>query len=329
MKKAKLLSRVFQIASAVPLVFALFSTAVQAQDNKPAAPQPGQLVLPSPSSEVVPVSPSAVDASRMADQSASPIDSGMHEARIGPSDIVDVRVFGVPEMSLELRVSNSGKIVMPMIGQLSVQGMTTSELEEKIAATLRDGGYIKDPQVNVAAKELHSAVVSVTGEVGKPGTYPVYGSSRLLDVITVAGGVTPRSGHLVTITRGDKPGLSMDVDISNRAVEIFPGDTVVVTKAGVVYVLGDVGHPAGFVMENRDRMTVLEVLALAGGTTKDDSQGREAGYDASAGRCAVHSHERSQGGHSSSRGRDHYLSCVSCDYASINQRSVYSASRLP
>jgi polysaccharide export outer membrane protein len=126
---------------------------------------------------------------------------------------------------------------------------------------------MNDPQVNVAAKELHAAAVSVTGEVGKPGIYPVFGSCRLLDMITTAGGLTPRSGHIVTLTRGDNHEASINVNISSHDVEIFPGDTVVVTKAGVVYVLGDVGHPAGFIIENH--ITVLEALALAGGTTKD------------------------------------------------------------
>jgi polysaccharide export outer membrane protein len=273
MKKAKLLSHVFRIALAMPLVLVPFSASAQAQNDKPATLQPGQLVSPAAASEVVAIPlPTVVNANKVDDSSASPAEVAAHEARIGPSDTLEVRVFGVPEMSQELRVSNAGKIVLPMIGQVSVQGLTTAEVEDKIAATLRNGGFMNDPQVNVSAKELHSAAVFVTGEVGKPGIYPVFGSCRLLDIITIAGGVTPKSGHLVTVTRGDKAGSSINVDISSRDVEVFPGDTVKVTKAGVVYVLGDVGHASGFIIENR--LTVLEALALAGGTGKDAKIGR-------------------------------------------------------
>ena len=180
---------------------------------------------------------------------------------------VDVRVFGVPEMSQELRVNNGGNIVVPLIGQIRAQGLTTAELEQNLATALRNGGFMKDPQVNVAAKELRSAVVSVTGEVGKPGIYPVFGSCRLQDMITTAGGLTQGAGHVVTLTRADRPDTPISVDISKHDVNVYPGDSVIVAKAGVVYVLGNVGRPAAFSIENRKRMTVLEVLALAGGTT--------------------------------------------------------------
>lgn len=267
MTKASSLSRVLQITSAMLLVLFSFAPAAQAQSERPAALQPGQPAPRPTSSEAVAISPTTTNESRQLDQFPSAADAQAHEARIGRGDVIDVRIFGVPEMSQELRVSSTGSIVLPLVGQIRVQGLTTTEAEQKIAATLREGGFMKDPQVNVAAKELHSATVSVTGEVGKPGIYPVYGSCRLLDMITTAGGLTPRAGHVVRLTRGDKPGASIDMDISSHDAEVFPGDTVVVTKAGVVYVLGDVGHPAGFVIENR--ITVLEALALAGGTTRD------------------------------------------------------------
>lgn len=266
MVKAKLLSRVFQTVSAVPLVLVLSVAVAHGQGDKPATLQQGTPVLPAASSEGV-VSSSTTSSSELTNPLASSADVQTREARLGPSDIVDMRVFGVPEMSQELRVSNGGDIVVPLIGQIRAQGLTTSELEQKIAAALRDGGFMNNPQVNVAAKELHSAVVSVTGEVSKPGLYPIFGSNRLQDIITTAGGLTQGAGHVVTLTRADRPDTPISVDISNHDVNVFPGDSVVVTKAGVVYVLGNVGHPAAFNIENRNRMTVLEVLALAGGTT--------------------------------------------------------------
>jgi polysaccharide export outer membrane protein len=170
-------------------------------------------------------------------------------------------------MSQELRVSNGGNILLPLVGQIRAQGLTTNELEQKIADSFRLGGFMNDPQVNVEAKELRLATVAVTGEVGKPGVYPVYGGCRLQDIIMTAGGLTQGAGRVVTLTRADRPELPINVDISRREIEIFPGDTVAVTKAGMIYVMGNVAHPAAFVMENHGRMTVLEVLAMAGGTS--------------------------------------------------------------
>jgi polysaccharide export outer membrane protein len=197
------------------------------------------------------------------------------EALIGPGDVIEIKVFGVPELSQELRVSSAGAIVLPLVGLIATQGLTTAELEQKIVATLRNGGFVNDPQVNVSAKELHSAGVLVSGEVSKPGIYPVYGSCSLPDLIVAAGGATPKSGHIVTLTHRDKPDTPINVDISSPSVKsnpsfaVYPGDTVLVTKAGVVYVLGDVGRPAGLVMEGDERMTVIQALALAGGPGKD------------------------------------------------------------
>jgi polysaccharide export outer membrane protein len=206
----------------------------------------------------------------LATQEASPAeDIQVHEARISPGDVVAVRIFGVPEMSQELRVSNGGNILLPLVGQIRAQGLTTTELEQKIADSFRLGGFMNDPQVNVEAKELRSAMVSVAGEVGKPGVYAVYGGCRLQNIIMTAGGLTPGAGQVVTLTRADRPEVPISANVSSREIEIFPGDTVVVTKAGMVYVMGNVSHPAAFVMENHGRMTVLEVLAMAGGTSQN------------------------------------------------------------
>jgi polysaccharide export outer membrane protein len=252
-----------QIVSAVPLILILLAIAAIAEDNREAGSQPESAEIAASSSMA------------NLNAQAAPTASRAHEARISPGDVVDVKIFGLPEMSQELRVSNAGIIVLPMIGPLTAQGLTTSELEQKIAAALRTGGFLNDPQVNVSAKELRSSGVSVSGEVGKPGIYPVYGSCSLSDLIMVAGGLTPKSGHIVTVTHRDQPNTPVSVDISSTSVKtgqnvaVFSGDTVVVAKAGVVYVLGDVGHPAGFVMEGDEQMTVLQALASAGGTNKD------------------------------------------------------------
>ncbi len=258
------------------LVLILLGIAASAQDQSDRALSPlqGQVVVPA-----TPSSAQVADASRKSQtaqlSTGVPEDIRSHEAHIGPGDIVEVRVFGVPEMNQSLRVSNAGSILLPLIGPTSAQGLTTDELEQNIAAALRNGGFMNDPQVNVSAKELHSAGVSVTGEVGKPGIYPVFGSCQLADMILAAGGMTPRSGRMVTITHRDQPDMPVNVDISSISgnpshdVEVYSGDKVVVAKAGVVYVLGDVARPAGLALEGDGRMTVLQALALTGGAGKD------------------------------------------------------------
>ncbi len=200
-------------------------------------------------------------------------DGRSHETRISSGDVVELKIFGLPEMSQVLRVNIAGVVTLPMIGAVKAEGLTISELEQAIAAALRDGGFMNDPQVTVLAKEMHSSGVSVSGEVGKPGIYPVFGDCNLLELIMNAGGLTPRSGHIVTITHRDQPDKPISVDLSltavNADVAVFSGDAVVVTKAPLVYVLGEVGHPTGLVMEGEERLTVLQALAMAGGAGKD------------------------------------------------------------
>jgi polysaccharide export outer membrane protein len=255
------------VQAASVVLFLCIAGFAQGQGSGVATPPSGPLVLPATSSSsanpIIPVAPE------------TPIDFREHEARIGPGDLVEVKVFGWPEMSQEVRVNNAGILVLPLAGPIVAQGLSIAELAQKIAATLRDGGFMNDPQVNVSAKELHSAAVMVSGEVAKPGVYPIYGSCSIPDLIVAAGGLTPKSGHIVTITHRDRPDTPINVDISSTAVNsnpnfsVFPGDKLVVTKAGVVYVLGDVGHAAGLVLEGNEKMTVLQAIALAGGTGKD------------------------------------------------------------
>ena len=130
------------------------------------------------------------------------------------------------------------------------------------------------PHVSVAIKEYTTQGVSVLGEVAKPGIYPVMGVRRLFDIVSAAGGLTPRAGRAVTITHRDKPQEPQIISFSQDTaqspsvnVEIYPGDTVYVSRAGVVYVAGEVSKPGGYVMENNESLSVLQAVALAGGTS--------------------------------------------------------------
>ncbi len=200
------------------------------------------------------------------------------DIQIGAGDLIEIRVFGVQDLAQETRVSGTGDISVPLVGPVHVAGLTQSEAEALIANKLRDGGFIKDPHVSVFTKEYATQGISVLGEVSRPGVYPLLGPRKLFDVISMAGGLTTRAGKQITITHRDDPGDPLKIQLTGDPAKtagtnppVTPGDTIFVAKAGVVYVVGDVAHPAGFIMDNNERLTVLQAIALAGGTNKTAS----------------------------------------------------------
>ena len=194
------------------------------------------------------------------------------ETVIGSGDLLRVSVFGVSTFDEEVRVSGRGDISLPLIGDVHVAGLNIDEAQSLIRRKLIDGNFMVHPEVSVFEKEYATQGVAVLGEVQKPGVYPLLGPHHLFDVLSFAGGMTPKAGPEVTITHHDRPDqlhtvtLAGDVAKSNAAnVEILPGDTVAVSKAGIVYVVGDVKSPAGVVMVNGSEMTVVKAIAMAGG----------------------------------------------------------------
>lgn len=191
---------------------------------------------------------------------------------IAGGDLLEINVFDVPELSGKFRVSNTGSISLPLIGECAVQQKRTDEVEQVIAEKLARGGYVRDPQVSVFVAEFATQGVSVLGEVKKPGVYPSLGSHRLLDYISMAEGLTPLSGSSVDISRRGS-GATLRVPLRSKGEarenpEIFPGDTVLVERAGVVYVVGDVARPGGFPMDQDDHLSVLQAVALAQGVNR-------------------------------------------------------------
>lgn len=202
--------------------------------------------------------------------------------RIGPGDLLDIQVYGVPDLSQKSRVTSSGDVYLPLAGYVHLDGLTIEDAQGAIEKRLVEGQFVNDPHVTIFVAE-YATGVSVMGEVARPGVYPVFGSRRLFDVISAAGGLTEKAGRVVTITHRDKPqepqSVAFDPDpAKNNAsnVEIVQGDTVVVTRAGVIYVVGEVQQPSGFLMEASQNFTVLKALALAHGPGRyarlDDSR---------------------------------------------------------
>jgi polysaccharide biosynthesis/export protein len=212
---------------------------------------------------------------------------------IGSGDLVGIEVFDVPELSREVRVNESGFISLPLIPvKVHATGLTTFQLQDKLAELLQTNGLVSAPQVSVSLKEQHSQPVTVIGAVKNPMVIQAIRQTTLLQALSQAGGIADDAGSTVIVTRPASPLTGPeDSDINNRVsgagqtftislgdllesgnssfnIPVLGGDVVSVPHAGIIYVVGAVSRPGGFVMQNdRDRMTTLKVLSLAGGTT--------------------------------------------------------------
>ena len=208
---------------------------------------------------------------------------------IGPEDVVEIEVFNVPELAKTVRVANDGTISLPLIGRVKAAGFTAREFGKELEAEWGKT-YLQDPQVTVYVKEFHARPVSVIGAVEKPGLYQLTGRRSLIEMLSMAGGLAKRnsgtSGRTVVVTRAEGfadvqlvDGMQLvaadKLEINIRKllyshqdelnIPIKPFDIVSVTKADIVYVVGDVKKPGGFVLEDQEKVTVLQALALAEG----------------------------------------------------------------
>jgi polysaccharide export outer membrane protein len=199
---------------------------------------------------------------------------------IGPGDELEVTVYGAQDLSGHTRVSADGNIFMPLIGNVRIAGLSSSEAQGAIEAVLRQNNVVNDPQVSVYVKEYTSSGISVAGEVNKPGFYSAVGPHRLFDVLQAAGGPTDKAANKVVISHRDQKDVTTlsisknPAEMTASNVELQPGDTVVVPKAGIVYVLGEVTRPGGYVLNSTGGITVLQVVAVAGGPTHAASAGK-------------------------------------------------------
>jgi polysaccharide export outer membrane protein len=197
---------------------------------------------------------------------------------IGPGDELDVSVYGVPELSQHVRVDVSGDVHLLLIGASHVEGLSTEEAQTVIEKQLVAGRFVKNPEVTVFVKDFTNQSVSVVGEVNKPGSYPALATRRLYDAFQQAGGLTPTAGKVSIAHQGQLNNptvvtLSNDPVKSAQAnVEIMPGDAISVSKAPIVYVMGEVNKPGGYVLvdasngdNSSQRLTVMRVIALASG----------------------------------------------------------------
>ena len=193
--------------------------------------------------------------------------------RLGSGDVVELNVYNVPELTTKTRIGDSGSVDLPLINEVHIEGLTVNEAEKVIEQRLDHGGFVRNPHVQLFVSEYTSQSASVLGEVIHPGLYPVLGEQSLFSVLSAAGGLSDRAGKAITVTHRAEPGKPIVVSISRNLedhqdsnVPIYPGDTIMVRRADVVYVVGDVARPSGFLMDNGGKLSVLQAIALAGGT---------------------------------------------------------------
>jgi len=199
--------------------------------------------------------------------------------RIGAGDLLNISVFDAPEMSQTIRVNDMGDATVNLLGSMHLAELSTFEAQAAIASNLKARNFFLDPQVTVFISEYSTQGVSILGEVNKPGVYQVLGSRTMLDIISQAGGITAFAGPEAMIKHGD--GSTIRVRLTKNAKESFmtdvqlaPGDKILIPRAGIVYVLGDVGRPGGFLMSNDGKISLLQAMAMAGGSNRTSSLNR-------------------------------------------------------
>lgn len=202
--------------------------------------------------------------------------------QIGPGDVLKIIVFQNPDLTLESRVSESGTISYPMLGQVKVNGLSTAGAEAELASRLREGGFVREPQVNVLVLQFRSRQVSVLGYVNKPGRYPLDQTGmRVSEVIALAGGITP-SGADVVVLVSEREGRSVryEIDLARMFIEgdlakdmtVQANDLLYVQRAPLFYIYGEVQRPGAYSLEMD--MTVAQALAKGGGLTAKGTERR-------------------------------------------------------
>lgn len=197
---------------------------------------------------------------------------------ISNNDVLDITVYDHPEFTATVRVDGNGAVVLPLLNQVKVQGMSISQASDHIAKLLADD-YIVNPQVNVFVKNFRDQKASILGQVVKPGVYDLTTKTTLLELISQAGGLTPEAGDRATIKREDGKGEETVVQLRNlidkgdatQNAAIMDGDKIFIDKAGLFFVSGQVKKPDSY--KYQDKLTVMKAITMAGGFTDTASKG--------------------------------------------------------
>jgi polysaccharide biosynthesis/export protein len=206
----------------------------------------------------------------------SPPAAANAQYRLAAGDTIRISVYQSADLTLETRLTEAGTISYPLLGSVALAGLTVSEAEKRIADGLRTGNFVKQPQVSVAVQQVRGNQVSVLGQVGRPGRYPLEtGNVQLTDMIATAGGVIPGGADQVVVvgTRNGQP-YRAEIDLPSvfgagrRANDLTlqNGDVIWVERAPMIYMYGEVQRPGSLRLERG--MTVMQALAASGGLTQ-------------------------------------------------------------
>jgi len=207
------------------------------------------------------------------------------EYHIGAKDLLEISVFGLDEMSQTVRVSEKGKITLPLLGEIEVEELTKAELERKLSQLL-EKKYLQNPQVTVFIREYQSKKVYILGAVGKPGSYKLLGRQTVLQLISDAGGLIEDAGDEIIVIRQRKDGPSKTLRIliddlilkgdARLNIPLEPNDIVniPVDKTVFIYVFGQVRRPGALNVKKLNIPTLLQVIAQAGGFSERASKRR-------------------------------------------------------
>jgi polysaccharide export outer membrane protein len=275
------------LSSQIALFVLLAAPSAFAQQQKTPPAAPGSVSKP--------ISIVATETNERIAQLAQASDLKQGEYAIGIGDLLGVEVFDVPELSRDVRVNDTGYISLPLMpSKVHAAGLTPYQLQDKLAELLQTNGLVSTPEVTISIKEQHSQPITIIGAVKTPMVVQAQRKTTLLQAISQAGGIADDAGSTVIVTRptpdpGDsadpvdastpttpKPPQSYTVNIADILesgdprfnIPLIGGDVVSVPRAGIIYVVGAVQKPGGFLLQNDlDHMTMLKMLSLAGGTT--------------------------------------------------------------
>ena len=197
------------------------------------------------------------------------------EYQIGAGDNIRIAVFQNPDLTIETRVTENGSISYPLVGTVRIGGLTIPAAEQVIAKALRDGNFIQQPQVNIALLANRGNQVSVLGQVGRPGRFPLETfNTRLSEMIAIAGGLAATGADIaiLTGTRDGKP-LRKEIDVPGMFLDnklqddliVAAGDVIYVHRMPMFYIYGEAQRPGAYRVERN--MTVRQALVIGGGPT--------------------------------------------------------------
>jgi polysaccharide export outer membrane protein len=209
-------------------------------------------------------------------------DSPARIIQIGPGDSVSIQVYGQPDMATIVYVSDDGTIPVPLAGSVQIGGLSPSEASKRIEKALKDGNFLVDPHVTLTVTVSRSQRVSVLGQVGRPGQYPIEANTTIFDLLALAGGALDTGSMDIFLLRTDANGAVQRYPINLKGLEnakgaiplqtLRGGDSILVPKADQFYIYGEVTAPNKYRVE--PDMTVVQALARAGGVTPRGSERR-------------------------------------------------------